>query len=130
GVERTRLSGRGLPGDVDGVRVPEPSGHERQGSLVPNIVIFAREARGKFGFAAGRVLEVGSMDINGSIRPAFGDASEYIGIDLTPGPGVDRVMSAHDLDQAWPAGWFDTVVCCEMLEHDPMPWKTVPLLQR
>ena len=64
-----------------------------------------------------RVLEIGSSDVFGSIRKLFPECSDYIGIDLTPGPGVDIVLNAHDLSQL--DGRFDLALCCEVLEHDP-----------
>lgn len=64
----------------------------------------------------GRVLEIGSMNVNGSPRPVFKGA-EYIGIDFREGPGVDLVMSAEKLPEKFPLGYFDTVVCVETLEH-------------
>lgn len=44
-----------------------------------------------------RVLEVGSHDVYGTIRSCFGSVGDYVGIDLSPGPGVDLVLSAHEL---------------------------------
>ena len=38
-----------------------------------------------------KVLEIGSLDINGSVRPLFEDAEYYLGIDMQEGPGVDLV---------------------------------------
>ena len=49
----------------------------------------------KIGPQGKRVLEVGSYDVNGSVRPLFEGAKQYIGIDSRPGPGVDLVMSAR-----------------------------------
>jgi SAM-dependent methyltransferase len=62
----------------------------------------------------GQVLEIGGRDINGTVRPLFGDA-EYVSLDLVEGPGVDVVADAA----TWDPGprWFDCVVCCEVLEH-------------
>ena len=37
------------------------------------------------------ILEIGSYDVNGSIRNFFPD-SNYVGVDLTEGPGVDLVI--------------------------------------
>lgn len=68
-----------------------------------------------------RVLEIGSYNVNGSVRPLFWSADTYVGIDLRPGPGVDVVGRAADLDRTG----FDTVVCCETLEHDPEPVVTI-----
>jgi hypothetical protein len=41
------------------------------------------------------VIEIGSRDINGSVRPCFPNAS-WIGIDVAAGPGVDIVIDAID----------------------------------
>lgn len=61
------------------------------------------------------VVEVGSRDINGSVRHLFTGADSYVGIDLQEGPGVDLVANARDVE---PDGPVDCVVCCEVLEHD------------
>lgn len=66
------------------------------------------------------VLEVGSQNINGSVRPtieARGPKS-YFGIDLMPGPGVDETISVEGWRArclALPA--YDVVISAEMLEH-------------
>lgn len=69
----------------------------------------------------GRVLEVGSLDVNGSPRDRFSDATSYVGIDTSAGPGVDLVMDAGDAPQIFGTDWFDVVVCCEVLEHVRSP---------
>jgi hypothetical protein len=62
------------------------------------------------------VLEVGSLDINGSVRAVFADAEHHHGVDLVPGPGVDEVADAA----TWrPARTYDVVACAEVLEHAP-----------
>lgn len=71
-----------------------------------------------------RVLEVGSYNVNGSVRDLFPDVAEYVGIDIEDGPGVDMVLSSHDLHMHW-QDWFDVVLCCEMLEHDTDPRATI-----
>jgi len=69
-----------------------------------------------------RVLEIGSLDINGSIRPIFKPfAEKYIGIDVQEGPGVDIVASATEYMSP---GYFDVVVCCEVFEHTN-DWKKI-----
>lgn len=94
--------------------------------MVPAIIDFALAVRRDFAIAPGHVLEVGSYNVNGSIRAAFQPgAASYIGIDVSPGAGVDRVLNAHDIDRVWAPQTFDTVLCCEMLEHDPRPWISV-----
>ena len=73
-------------------------------------------------FRGGRVLDVGSLDLNGSTRDLF-DGSEYIGLDLGEGKGVDVVSIAHEYEPESP---FDVVISTEMLEHD-IHWRmTLP----
>lgn len=74
----------------------------------------------------GRVLDIGSFDVNGSPRSLFEDADQYVGVDFREGPGVDMVMDAHDLGNAgfW-GGEFDTVICMNTLEHDSAFWLTL-----
>jgi SAM-dependent methyltransferase len=64
-----------------------------------------------------RVLEIGSYDVNGSVRRIFGEAGDYVGIDLHEGPGVDRVGFGHEV--ADPDGSFDVAISGECFEHDP-----------
>ncbi len=73
-------------------------------------------------FNAGRALEVGSLDINGSIRGFF-DGNAYIGIDVAAGPGVDTVCQGQDYDA--PDDSFDTVISCEVMEHNPFWAETI-----
>lgn len=62
------------------------------------------------------MLELGSRNVNGSVRPLFAGA-EYVGIDWTGGDGVDVVADAG----AWrpEVANFDCVVSTECLEHAP-----------
>jgi len=73
-----------------------------------------------------RVLEVGSADVNGSVRRVF--RGPYIGVDWQAGVGVDVLASAHAL----PFGdsRFDVVVSTEALEHDTRPWRSAPEMAR
>jgi SAM-dependent methyltransferase len=66
-----------------------------------------------------RVLEVGALDVNGSVRgdiTALGPA-EYVGIDIRPGPGVDVICDAGDLVTRFGENAFDVVVSTELMEH-------------
>lgn len=62
------------------------------------------------------ILEIGSHDVNGSIRPMFA-GGRYTGVDLSPGAGVDLVGAGHELTLA--DGSFDLAVSCECFEHNP-----------
>ncbi len=93
--------------------------------MSPDIISVCKEFRRINPLKPGRVLEIGSMDVNGTIRAAFPDATEYVGVDMAEGIGVDVVL---DVDKSpWPfeSGLFDTVLCCETLEHMLTPWETV-----
>lgn len=59
------------------------------------------------------VIEIGSRDINGSVRSLFPNA-KWIGIDVVQGIGVDIVVDALVYS---PADQVDLVVCTEVLEH-------------
>ncbi|MCR6664783.1 MAG: class I SAM-dependent methyltransferase [Methyloversatilis sp.] len=74
-----------------------------------------------------RVLEVGSHDVNGSIRKIF-EGSEYLGVDLFEGPGVDVVASGHELD--FPDGAFDITISSECFEHNPFWVETFANMHR
>ena len=64
-----------------------------------------------------RVVEVGSRDINGSIRGLV-DAGTYIGIDLEDGPGVDVVADCRWWEPPWQAS---LTIVAEVLEHADDP---------
>jgi hypothetical protein len=70
-------------------------------------------------FEGCRVLEVGSLDINGSIRGLF-SGCDYVGLDLEEGPGVDFVGEGQSVDFADSS--FDAVVSAECFEHNPF-WR-------
>src|SRR5687767_6017676 len=63
------------------------------------------------------VLEIGSYDVNGTVREIFSAAKSYVGVDLVEGPGVDVVGYGHEVDQ--PDGMFDLAISGECFEHDP-----------
>lgn len=65
----------------------------------------------------GRILEIGSYDVNGSMRGAFAGAAHYTGVDLDVGPGVDVVGYGHEFRS--PGTEYDIVVSGECFEHDP-----------
>jgi len=62
-----------------------------------------------------RVCELGSRDVNGSVRGLFPGA-QYIGVDAEPGPGVDAIGNGATWKPEPPEP-FDTVVSTEVLEH-------------
>jgi SAM-dependent methyltransferase len=67
-------------------------------------------------FSNKKVLEVGSLNINGTIRILFTEC-DYLGIDVGPGKDVDLVCEGQNLDH--PNETYDTVCSCECFEHNP-----------
>lgn len=69
-------------------------------------------------FASGSILEVGSLDVNGSLRSLVkpGPGLRYIGIDIAPGRGVDIVVPGQAF--AAPSESFDVVWSAECMEHN------------
>jgi SAM-dependent methyltransferase len=67
-------------------------------------------------FQSKRVLELGSLNINGTVRDFFNDC-DYLGIDVGDGPGVDLVCRGENYPGN--AKSFDVVISCEMMEHNP-----------
>lgn len=61
------------------------------------------------------VLEVGSYNVNGSIRSFFQAPLPYIGLDLAPGKDVDVVCHGADFKYD---PYFDIVISTECFEHD------------
>ncbi len=79
---------------------------------------FIKQVRWKhpFHFLNKKVVEIGSLDINGSPRKYFYRCS-YTGVDIGKGKGVDVVCNAHEY--AHHRGYkYDTTISTEMLEHD------------
>jgi SAM-dependent methyltransferase len=81
----------------------------------------------------GPVLEVGSLNINGTVRDLFPQEG-YVGLDKRDGPGVDLVADVCTLDTGGLSlsfgRTFNTVVCCETLEHVPRPWQAIAAMRR
>ena len=67
-------------------------------------------------FSQAKVLEVGSLDINGSVRQFFSNC-DYLGIDVGEGKGVDLVCQGQEFQGK--DNSFDTAISCECFEHNP-----------
>jgi SAM-dependent methyltransferase len=62
-----------------------------------------------------KVLDIGSLDVNGNNRYLFENCN-YIGLDIAPGKNVDIVCVAHKYDIE--NEFFDTIISTNALEHD------------
>lgn len=67
-------------------------------------------------FVGLKVLEIGSLDINGSVRSFF-DNCDYTRLDIAPGRGVDVVCEGQKYDA--PSASFDVVLSCEVRSTIP-----------
>ena len=61
-----------------------------------------------------RVLDVGSLDINGNNKELF-EECEYVGLDVIEGDNVDVISVAHQYE---PDELFNVVLSTNALEHD------------
>jgi hypothetical protein len=82
----------------------------------PAQIKFCESLKNKFPeyFKEKRVLDVGSLDINGNNRYLFDDC-DYIGLDVVEGKNVDVVCIAHEYEDV---DGFDVVLSTNALEHD------------
>jgi SAM-dependent methyltransferase len=84
-----------------------------------NVLEFVRQSVSAEDIAGKRVIEVGAYDVNGSPR-AYVESlgpSEYVGVDIEDGPGVDAICDAEDLITMFGSDSFDVLVTTEMMEH-------------
>lgn len=75
--------------------------------MTPQVKEFIKNHKDKL---QGNVLEVGSLNVNGSARDVI---NVSLGIDMRPGNGVDLVCNISDFNQTG----FDACVSTETLEH-------------
>ena len=71
----------------------------------------------------GPVVEIGSKDYGSttSFRDLY-RGSEYVGVDLEAGKGVDVVADLSVGTGSLPTSHFALGICCSVLEHTPRPW--------
>lgn len=63
----------------------------------------------------GRVLDVGSLDINGGPHTLI-SPEEYLGVDVSGGPNISLVCKGEDI--SLPSGYFDVAMSSECFEHN------------
>lgn len=80
-----------------------------------NFVAHAKEHYPEY-FAKGiKILEIGSLDVNGNVREPF--EGDFTGIDWAPGKNVDIVVPAKET--TFDPEIFDVIISFNHLEHDP-----------
>tara|TARA_B110000503_G_scaffold142494_1_gene239474 strand:- start:55 stop:789 length:735 start_codon:yes stop_codon:yes gene_type:complete len=80
-------------------------------------LLFVKNMVELFTLSEKSVVEIGSWDVNGSVRQFFTTA-RYLGIDIAKGKGVDRVYDGEDLSFL-ASNSSDVVISCECFEHNP-----------
>jgi hypothetical protein len=80
--------------------------------------------------ARGDIIELGAYDVNGNPRHLFPEAKSYLGVDQAAGRNVVLVTPVRDVLSVVAPQSADLVICCEMLEHDPTPFKTMEIVKQ
>lgn len=78
------------------------------------------------------VFEFGALQVQGDasledLRPLF-PGKEFVGTDMRPGPGVDRILDLHKLDL--PDSCVGTAICMDTMEHVEYPRQAIDELHR
>lgn len=75
------------------------------------------------------VVDVGSLDVNGTYKSLMSDKWKYVGVDIISGKNVDIVMkSPYELPFA--DGSANIVISGQCLEHVDRPWLLVKEMAR
>lgn len=94
-----------------------------------NIINWMKVTRPLLPYDLGDILDVGSLNVNGSAREVYTQFKSYVGIDIREGKDVDIVMNSHDLLARFGEASFDTIVCVNALEHDNKFWETLDAMK-
>ena len=67
------------------------------------------------------VADIGSQDVNGSLKTTIPHGFDYVGVDFVPGKGVDVVLD-DPYKLPFPDESFDVVLSSSCFEHSEMFW--------
>jgi len=92
---------------------------------------FAQTFLAEQGIHGGKVLDIGSQDVNGSYKQFFPDvAFQYTGLDMVRGKNVDFTpKNPYSWDEL-PTGQFDIVITGQTFEHAEFFWITMKEMAR
>lgn len=112
-----------------------PTGETHLGGPIRNYLTYKFEKSLEFQPIYEKILDIGSLDINGTMREyyflhpghkkwkEYVGYKEYIGIDLIEGPSVDIVMDSNNMTLE--ENSFDLILTLSQLEHDNNPTETL-----
>lgn len=83
---------------------------------------YCKNKYNKYFVGNNNILELGSYNINGSVKVCFEGYEKYIGVDWRAGPGVDHVSLFHEIKFDY---LFDTIISANAFEHDPFWEKSI-----
>ncbi len=71
-----------------------------------------------------KILDVGSLGVNGTYKDIFSDKNKYIyvGLDMQQGPNVDYIPKDTYLWKELEAESFDVIISGQTFEHIEFPW--------
>ncbi len=80
---------------------------------------FAEKALTEKEVAGKKIIEVGSANVNGSVRPYIESLKPrvYLGVDISKGKGVDFISTAENLLTHFKKETFDVLISTELMEH-------------
>ena len=76
-----------------------------------------------------QIVEIGSQDVNGSLRSVAPSGHNYLGLDFQKGPGVDVILTDPYL-LPLQDNCADLVVCSSCFEHSEFFWLLFNEIQR
>jgi len=96
----------------------------------PESMQMMTEALNRLDLQNALVLDVGSLNVNGTYRPLVESRGwKYIGLDIRPGRNVD-IVTSEPYRYPFEDGTFDVVISGSTMEHIQALWLWMPELHR
>ena len=84
-----------------------------------NCIRWAAKNLAKSEITGKNIIEVGSYDVNGSLRYIVEllEPAKFVGVDIVKGPGVDAICPVENLVETFGKSSFDVVIATCVMEH-------------